>query len=369
MKINMKIILVIILIFGICGIIALTGFLSGSGNGGNEKSTIPNTTMTTGTPEKDLPHIIRTTGFFPVNATIYQNAGSLLVYQGILEKNGSINLKIHPIFGERQNVTTEQEAPAIAKTILDSYGGVPSDAVYDGASMTYTEYFDNGTFTQKVPEFTTVFYSQNINRMPVLGDSNVIKLTLGTDGELLWIFKVWRNYTPTGEVPLISIDDAIDRLERQELLETTWSPVEGNVTIDSIGQGYYANDINDSAAILEPLWMMYGTGASGSRLGFYVYARQFANFTASPTVESPSEEVLFSDRSDASPTRWFWDFGDGTNSTHRNPKHAYKNPGNYTITLTVWNDIGSDTLVKSDYITVLPAKMTDTGSGIIAGNT
>jgi len=49
--------------------------------------------------------------------------------------------------------------------------------------------------------------------------------------------------------------------------------------------------------------------------------------------------------------------------------HAYQKPGNYTINLTVWNHLGDDTLVKSDYITVLLAKTPDTGSGIIAGNT
>ena len=370
MKIDMKIILVIIiLIVGICGIISFMGFINSSGKGGNENNTILNTSINPETPENDLPRIISTTGFFPVNATIYQNANSLPAYQGMLEKNGSIDLQFQQIGKDRQNVTTEEEAPLIANKILESYGGVPPDAVYNGASTTYSEYYNNGTFTHKVPEFTTVFYSQNINGRPVLGDSNVLKLTLGTNGELLWIHKVWRNYTPDSEVPLISVNEAIDKLERQDLLDTTWSPVEGNVTIDSIGQGYYAQDTNTSATILEPLWIMYGTGATGSRLWFYVYARRFANFTASPTVASPSEDIMFSDTSDASPTRWFWDFGDSTNSTLRNPMHAYQKPGNYTINLTVWNHLGDDTLVKSDYITVLLAKTPDTGSGIIAGNT
>jgi len=51
-------------------------------------------------------------------------------------------------------------------------------------------------------------------------------------------------------------------------------------------------------------------------------------------------------------THWKWDFGDGSNSTERNPAHTYTDPGSYTVTLSVTNTGGSDALVKVDYITV-----------------
>ena len=39
--------------------------------------------------------------------------------------------------------------------------------------------------------------------------------------------------------------------------------------------------------------------------------------------------------------RWEWDFGDGSPvSTARNPEHSYGSAGEYTATLTVWNDGG-----------------------------
>jgi PKD repeat protein len=37
---------------------------------------------------------------------------------------------------------------------------------------------------------------------------------------------------------------------------------------------------------------------------------------------------------------WYWDFGDGTNSTQQNLKHTYCSPGNYTVTLTVNDTLG-----------------------------
>ena len=45
---------------------------------------------------------------------------------------------------------------------------------------------------------------------------------------------------------------------------------------------------------------------------------------------------------------WYWDFGDGTNSTQQNPAHTYTSGDTYTITLTVMDNYGEeDTAVKT----------------------
>ena len=37
---------------------------------------------------------------------------------------------------------------------------------------------------------------------------------------------------------------------------------------------------------------------------------------------------------------YYWDFGDGTSSTERNPTHAYKNTGNFVVILDVEGPAG-----------------------------
>jgi PKD repeat protein len=48
-----------------------------------------------------------------------------------------------------------------------------------------------------------------------------------------------------------------------------------------------------------------------------------------------------------------WDFGDGQTSEERNPTHIYEAPGTYTVSLTVANDLGEDTKVKTGFVTVV----------------
>ncbi|MCB8998447.1 MAG: PKD domain-containing protein [Bacteroidales bacterium] len=48
--------------------------------------------------------------------------------------------------------------------------------------------------------------------------------------------------------------------------------------------------------------------------------------------------IYFSDQSAGTPTRWYWDFGDGEYSTDQYPYHVYARDGIYTVVLTIFND-------------------------------
>jgi len=79
-----------------------------------------------------------------------------------------------------------------------------------------------------------------------------------------------------------------------------------------------------------------------------------ANFSANVTAGDAPLIVAFTDESTGSPTEWAWDFEDDgiIDSTEQNPVWTYTAPGTYTVGLTVSNDAGTDTSVKTDYITV-----------------
>jgi trimeric autotransporter adhesin len=82
-----------------------------------------------------------------------------------------------------------------------------------------------------------------------------------------------------------------------------------------------------------------------------------ASFSAAPTSGTAPLAVSFTDSSSGNPDTWAWDFeNDGTvDSAAQNPSFTYTTPGSYTVKLTVSNTAGSNSLTKTDYITVSPA--------------
>ncbi len=81
-----------------------------------------------------------------------------------------------------------------------------------------------------------------------------------------------------------------------------------------------------------------------------------ADFTAAPRSGDAPLTVQFTDMSSGEPFRWYYRFGDGYTSSSQNPVHTYRNPGTYTVTLSIMkmenNKVTSTTTEKVGYITV-----------------
>lgn len=61
--------------------------------------------------------------------------------------------------------------------------------------------------------------------------------------------------------------------------------------------------------------------------------------------------VAFEDQSTNNPTSWSWQFGNGQTSRQQNPTHTYSAAGTYTVTLTVRNAIGEDSVSQLVQVT------------------
>jgi PKD repeat protein len=336
MKVNAFAMIIIILLVGISG---LTLPVSGA----------PLTWI------NNVSHIASPYGTVFINATVAKYSDTTLpAYYGTLSENGSIDLYLKPSGDVRWNLIAERDAPDAARRVMESYGGIPPDAEFRGA---YTHYLTkyNATLGHDesiTPMFTTISYSQDeINGLWIVGDSNFLMLNLGDFGEPLLIYKMWRTYSYSGDVSIIPFDSAVGKLQNGELLNNP-TFINDKITIDMASPAYYAKTLPNNDTILEPAWLLFGDTESGTRVVFHVYARQFANFTATPTYGKIPLTVTFTDTSDTSPNRWLWNFGDGTNSTEQNPVHTYATAGTYNISLKAWNDLGSDTIEKLNYLTV-----------------
>jgi len=91
-----------------------------------------------------------------------------------------------------------------------------------------------------------------------------------------------------------------------------------------------------------------------------------AAFSANVLMGQWPIQVKFTDASTGSPGNWLWDFGDGNTSIEQNPMHTYNNTGLYTVRLKVCNGTICDTVIKTDYINVLPNGMVEIGVELAA---
>jgi PKD repeat protein len=84
-------------------------------------------------------------------------------------------------------------------------------------------------------------------------------------------------------------------------------------------------------------------------------AAPVAAFTGAPTTVCAGGTVTYTDQSTNSPTSWSWSFPGGTpaTSTSQNPVVTYATAGTYNAVLTATNSTGSNTLTKTNYITVV----------------
>ena len=109
------------------------------------------------------------------------------------------------------------------------------------------------------------------------------------------------------------------------------------------------------------LWIKPGTTISAPT----------ASFTGTPTTGYVPLSVTFTDSSTGSPAFWAWDFGDGASATDQSPSHSYSTAGTYSVTLTVNNGYGSNSLTRSNYITandLPPAPVANFSGTPTAGN-
>jgi PKD repeat protein len=220
-----------------------------------------------------------------------------------------------------------------------------------------------------------------------VGSENNILSALSPDGTLKWSYTTggWLRSSPSigadGTICIGSNDNKLYALNPDGTLK--WSYNTGNTICSSAAIGVdgtiYVGSESKRLSALNPdgtLKWSYTTGGwirSSPAIGVdgtlyigsrdkKVYAFQdvatvapVSNFTSKVTKGTEGYiplTVQFTDTSLNRPTSWYWDFGDGSTSTKKNPSHTYTIPGTYTISLNVTNNIGSDDEVKTDYITV-----------------
>ena len=147
-------------------------------------------------------------------------------------------------------------------------------------------------------------------------------------------------------------------------LQNTSTPAPGSAFWD-FGDGTFSDSVSPTKIYATTgtftIKMVANFGACKDSISkpITVLATPKVNFSASSSVSCKVPlTVNFVDSSTGGST-YFWDFGDGSTSTSRNPSHIYTLPGTYTVKFFVTNAAGcKDSLVKTDVVSIKPPVVT-----------
>lgn len=172
----------------------------------------------------------------------------------------------------KKNIPSETEAILLAEEVLKKYGGLPDDAVLSKVEQVAIKKYNltSGIVEEQYPQWTQVIYEQNVRGMPVIGPGAEINIGLGENGEALFIEKAWRYLEYDNEVPVISAEQAFEKLKHGELLVTPQSSLIG-LHITKIQLGYYAEQREQDQKSYTPVWIFYGTHEGSTNTQAFPY--------------------------------------------------------------------------------------------------
>lgn len=150
------------------------------------------------------------------------------------------------------------------------------------------------------------------------------------------------------------IDEPIQFTDQSTGTPTSWMWDFGDSGISSLQSPVHSYSSSGTFMVTLMVGNAMGIGAPVKKDIIIVNDKPVADFEADETshIWYPAQ-VSFTDMSIGKDiTSWLWSFGDGGTTTIKNPVYLYTQPGEYTVSLTVSNNGGTDTEEKSNYITI-----------------
>lgn len=160
-----------------------------------------------------------------------------------------------------ENLPSDEEAIEIATKYLKEKGLFSSDAFQCGVEHPQIVRSDeNGVEIGTTFEDVQVSYCRKIDGRPVIGSELTVEV--GGGGDILNVYKLWRDYAPEEECSIITPEEALEELKSAGIPADAKSRQTAEIT--GIELGYYEAQAMEDPACLVPIYIFRGDVKDGS---------------------------------------------------------------------------------------------------------
>ncbi|WP_319507716.1 PKD domain-containing protein [uncultured Methanolobus sp.] len=292
---------------------------------------------------------------------VYTSVGTYNVTLNATNADGSdattrtnyITVAIAPVAGFSSNVTSG--AVPLSVNFTDESANSPSSWFWDFGDGS------NSTSQNPIHNYTSVgTYTVSLNATNVGGSNISTQLNYITAAEVP-VANFSANVT-SGAVPL-----SVNFTDMSTNAPVSWFWDFGDGTNSSIQNATHTYTSVGTYNVSLNVTNVGGSNFSMQTNYITVAIAPVAGFSSNVTSGAVPLSVNFTDESANSPTSWFWDFGDGSNSTSQNPIHNYTYVGTYTVSLNATNVGGSNISTQLNYITAAEVPVANFSANVTSG--
>jgi len=182
------------------------------------------------------------------------------------------------------NLPSDEKAIGIATSYLEDTNLMPPDATLCGVDHPQiVKHNENGEVIGIAFEDIQVSYCRRIDGRPVVGSKLTVEV--GGGGDILNVYKLWRNYIPQEELSIITSQEALEELKIVGIPVDAKSQQTADIT--GIELGYYEASAMEEPAHLVPVYIFAGEVLDGTtKTPFVRYIPASPDFRADiPTVK------------------------------------------------------------------------------------